>query len=75
MALYKEISLAISGEELTKEIYRFQGAKTVSRLDLLNPCKKGYIYYSNSIDHHIYFTMKRLKQMMNTLIQQEMGMS
>ena len=75
MALYKEISLAISSDELTKEIYRFQGAKTLSRLDLSDPCSKGYIYYSNSIDHHMYFTVKRLKQMINDMIQREMGIT
>ena len=73
MALYKEISTAISSEELTKEIYRFQGAKTLSRLDLSNPSSKGYIYYSNSIDHHMYFTVKRLKQMVNEASQKELG--
>lgn len=67
MSLYRDISDKISSSETTKEFYRFQGAKTASRIDTGDE----YIYFSKSIDHHMYFTIKRLKQLLSKLLQEQ----
>lgn len=67
MALYRDICEKISTGDQTKELYRFQGAKTASRMD----SGGEYIYFSGSIDHHMYFTVKRLKQLLTRELQKE----
>ncbi len=67
MSLYRDISDRISTGDTTKEYYRFQGAKTASRMDI----GADYIYFSKSIDHHMYFTIKRLKQLLSKLLLEE----
>ena len=73
MALYKDTCRIVQKEVPTKEFYRFEGAKTCSKLKLGRPNHCGYIYVSNSQDHHMYFTMKRLKQMLGRAYLQETG--
>lgn len=73
MALYRNTCIELSKESYTKELYRFQGAKTCSRLEIGKPNAKKYIYVSASLDHHMYFTMKRLKQLIDQLLQETNG--
>ena len=75
MALYKDICLDLLQDGTCKEVYRFQGARTHSILDFNGKQNDGYIYYSNSLDHHKYFTLKRLKQTLNDALKKETGES
>ena len=75
MALYKEICLDLLQDGTVKEVYRFQGARTHSVLDFNGRQNDGYIYYSNSLDHHKYFTLKRLKQALNDALKSDVGVS
>lgn len=75
MALYREISQELLDSELGREIYRFQGAKTLSRLDVGDNYDGRYIYFSNSLEHHMHFTLKRIKQLLNTELLKEEGIS
>lgn len=72
MALYHDVCREIKSEGYTKEVYRFQGAKTRSSFSLTDDEIKGdYIYFSNSLDHHKYFAVKRIKQLLNQLLLEE----
>jgi len=71
MAIFRETCGILMSEEPTKEFYRFEGAKTCSRFDFNNTQDNGYIYISSSLDHHMYFTMRRLKQMIHTSLLEE----
>ena len=71
MALYETVSQELLEEHLAKEIYRFEGAKTQSNLDFRGNNNNQYIYFSNSLDHHMYFMNKRLKQYINSCSLQE----
>ncbi len=73
MALYQDTWEQLKINEPTKEFYRFEGARTCSKLDLASEHKAGYIYISKSLDHHMYFTMKRLKQMINRSLLESEG--
>lgn len=75
MALYRDISSELVDSGLAREVYRFQGARTASRLDISKNNGDGYIYFSNSLDHHMYFTLKRIKQLLNTLLLREERMA
>lgn len=75
MALYREISHELLDSELAREIYRFQGAKTQSRLNVRDNTDGKYIYFSNSLEHHMHFTLKRIKQLLNTELLKEEGIS
>lgn len=71
MAIYRDIASELVENESAREIYRFQGARTASRLDVSKKGDGGYIYFSNSLDHHKYFTLKRIKQLLNSLLLKE----
>ena len=75
MSLYRDTSIELGKEIQTKEFYRFEGAKTCSKLNSSNQNDSGYIYISKSQDHHMYFTMRRLKQALNALYIEETGES
>ncbi len=65
MSLYRETCEDLDKEELIRNFYRFEGARTLSRI---NTSGSGYIYVSNSLDHHMYFTMRRLKQLIDKIL-------
>ncbi len=75
MALYNEVAREIERENYAKTLYRFQGGNSFSCFsndgDLINETNGGYIYFSTSLDHHKYFTMKRMKQILNRQVLQE----
>lgn len=69
MALYKDVIRQLNDVECVKELYRFQGGNSFKCFDykknIVNDNNSGYIYFSTSLDHHKYFTMKRLKQLLH----------
>lgn len=71
MTIYNEITNNLL-ENGAKEFYRFQGHKSFECYDIRNNRFNNdayhYVYFSNSKDHHYYFTIKRLKQLINTTI-------
>ena len=73
MSLYRETCLDLLQDGTCKEVYRFQGARTYSRFNINNSQNDGYIYYSNSLDHHMYFTLKRLRQILSDALQDKTG--
>lgn len=66
MALYQDVWVQLKESEPSIEFYRFEGAKTCSKLDLSSGNHDEYVYISKSLDHHMYFTIRRLKQMINS---------
>lgn len=73
MAIYRDICRILDEDGYTKELYRFQGAKTKSRFSVCDDASKDYIYFSNSLEHHEYFTIKRIKQLLNEELMKEYG--
>ena len=71
MTTYENISslLVCEGE---KEFYRFQGHNSfdyfnikTNKFDLWDD---HYVYFSNNVNHHYYFVLKRLRQLLNTVV-------
>ena len=79
MNLYDEVIIEIKKENLFKELYRFQGTNSFEYFDIktakfIDTSKDNYIYISNSLDHHKYFALKRIRQLLNKVILQEKGL-
>ena len=55
--------------------YRFEGANTLSRFDFDNGADSKYFYFSKSLEHHKYFILKRLKQLLNSYVYHNFGYS
>ena len=70
MTSFDNIVREVKQERFTSELYRFQGAKSFECFDIRtsrfnknqNP---NYVFFSSSLDHHKYFTAKRLRQLIN----------
>lgn len=70
MTTYNQISEELINNE-AKEFYRFQGHNSFECYDIRNNRFNNdshYVYVSNSKDHHYYFTVKRIKQLINTIV-------
>lgn len=71
MTTYNEIAKSLLNEN-AKEFYRFQGHNSFECYDIrnnrFNNEKNHYVYFSKSIDHHYYFTIKRIRQLINTIV-------
>lgn len=71
MTTYSEISkeLVRSGE---KEFYRFQGHNSYDYYNLktcsFDSPSDHYVYFSNTVNHHYYFTLKRIRQLLNDIL-------
>ena len=79
MNLYDEVIIEIKKENLFKGLYRFQGTNSFEYFDIktakfIDTSKDNYIYISNSLDHHKYFALKRIRQLLNKVILQEKGL-
>lgn len=61
MALYREVANDFSEKVGTSEFFRLEGYISLGRLDSTN--KEGYIYLSSTQNHHMYFSIKRIKQL------------
>lgn len=70
MSLYDDVITSLKQENLTKELYRFQGGNSFPFFDMTkNPIfnyrNERYTYFSMSVDHHYYFIKLRLRQFIN----------
>ncbi len=79
MSLYDEVITSVKEERITTDFYRFQGANSFDYFDIknstfLNDSRNSYVYLSHSIDHHKYFTLKRIRQLLNSMVLQEEGL-
>lgn len=73
MAIYKDICRVLKHDDYAREVYRFEGARTRSSFNINDEVSGDYIYFSKSLDHHKYFTVKRIRQMLNNLLLEEYG--
>ena len=70
MTTYSEIARQLL-EEDAKEYYRFQGHNSFDYFDIRNNRFKNsdyYVYFSRGLYHHYYFTIRRIRQLLNTVI-------
>ena len=72
MAIYKNVVDELKDYNGIRELYRFQGANSFEHFDFrtsrFNKDSKGYVYFSESLEHHKYFTNKRIRQMLNRIV-------
>lgn len=71
MTTYNEITQNLL-EDGAKELYRFQGHNSFECYDIrnnrFNNTNSHYVYVSSSKPHHYYFTIKRLRQLINAIV-------
>ena len=60
MALYNSTNQKIKKDDYAKELYRFQGSNSYNCIKSNTIDNNGYLYFSNSLDHHKYFTLKKM---------------
>ena len=73
MSLYQRVVMDLKQLDAIKEIYRFQGASSFQHFDFRTSrfnelSGTGYVYFSESLDHHKYFTTRRIRQMLNRIV-------
>ena len=55
-----------------KEFYRFQGHNSfdyfIIKTNKFDSWSSHYVYFSGSVNHHYYFMLKRLKQLLNMVV-------
>lgn len=78
MSLYYNVVQELNFGQYSKELYRFQGANSFEYFDVKNNCFVGdqrdcYVYFSASIHHHKYFTVRRLRQFINKVVLEDTG--
>ena len=73
MSLYHTISNNLLSDFDAKVFYRFEGANTVSRFNFDNGTGSKYFYFSKSLEHHKYFILKRLKQLLSSDVYDKLG--
>ena len=76
MSFYKKIIDNLEEAKTFDEMYRFQGAKSYEHFNLKTSKYNektidSYLYVSKSIDHHGYFAIKRIKQLLNKLLSED----
>ncbi len=70
MSLYREVVTKLRTEDFTTELFRFQGANSIGYYDIethtfTETPKDNYVYISASPEHHKYFAVRRIKQLIN----------
>ena len=70
MALYNSTIQILKKDDYAKELYRFQGSNSYNCIKSNTIDNNGYLYFSNSLDHHKYFTLKRIKQLLAKELQE-----
>ena len=70
MALYNSTIQKLKKDDYAKELYRFQGSNSYNCIKSNTIDNNGYLYFSNSLDHHKYFTLKRIKQLLAKELQE-----
>ena len=73
MSLYGKVIDDIRKENVSTDLFRFQGGKSFEHFDIktstfLDVSRDSYVYLSKSLDHHKYFTIKRIKQLLNRVV-------
>lgn len=73
MSIYYNVVQELKIGQYSKELYRFQGANSFEYFDVKNNCfnadnRDCYVYFSTSINHHKYFTTRRLRQFINKVV-------
>ena len=76
MSLYREAIIELDKNHIVTEYYRFQGANSYEHFNLKDSqynenTKSNYLYFSKSLKHHEYFTIKRIKQLLNNILLEE----
>lgn len=71
MSLYSEVISELRDKNSIRELYRFQGANSFGYYNIRTSTFEGtpndnYVYLSGSLDHHEYFSVKRIKQLINS---------
>lgn len=71
MSLYSRVITELKEESDITELYRFQGSGSFSHFNIKNSKfdkRDSYVYFSKSLDHHKYFIIKRIKQLINKIV-------
>lgn len=67
-----EIIQRLLEEKTAYEFYRFQGHSSFEyyniRTNRFEDKENHYVYFSKTLNHHYYFTVKRIRQLINTTI-------
>lgn len=78
MSLYSNVVDSLN-ENDTIELYRFQGGYSSMQLSIRNQSiensKKRYAYFSSSLNHHKYFMIKRIRQLLDEEVLKEENLS
>ena len=71
MTTYKKIIDTLIKEERVTEFYRFQGSNSFEYFNIKSnkfDNNKHYIYISGTKNHHYYFTIRRIRQLLNKVV-------
>ena len=71
MTTYKRIIDTLIKEEKANEFYRFQGSSSFEYFNIKSnrfDDSKHYIYFSRTKNHHYYFTIRRIRQLLNKVV-------
>ena len=73
MSIFDETVFNLFEAGQVKELYRFQGCGSRDYLDiksneLVLSAEEKYVYFSDSFVHHKYFALKRLKQLIKSIL-------
>ena len=72
MTAYEEIINNLKDIKTVVEFYRFQGANSFEYYNIksnhFDNDSNHYVYFSITENHHYYFTVRRIRQLINTLI-------
>ena len=73
MTSFDNIVREVKQEKFATELYRFQGAKSFNCFDIrtskfVDKQNPNYVFISSSLDHHKYFTARRLRQLLNRVV-------
>ena len=76
MTLYRHAIYELNHDNIVKEMYRFQGANSYEHFNIRTSryntdTEESFLYFSKSIDHHEYFTIKRIRQLLNKVLEEE----
>lgn len=73
MNIYNDVVMELKKSRYVNELYRFQGANSfdyfnIKKNKFYDDIENKYVYFSKSIDHHKYFTIRRLRQFLNQIV-------
>ena len=71
MTTYKRIIDTLIKEDKVNEFYRFQGSNSFEYFNIKSnrfDDSNHYIYFSRTRSHHYYFTIRRIRQLLNKVV-------